>query len=155
MQHTYCQHSISQNFAVFQQVTTLTFWTTCQSQMVQDYNRFHIALFPLSFCRHFVWNKYWPMAIYEDGMYLQIVCWHSLVSIRSSIKSEYPVQWKERSLTNECPNHNIVYNVKSSWIKISRTRSFGLQWRTDGTNESNLVCQAKKESRQISSTMRT
>ena len=44
-----------------------------------------------------------------------------------SIKSEYPVQWIELSLTYECPNHSIVRHVISSWIEFSLTVIFG--WR--------------------------
>ena len=46
-----------------------------------------------------------------------------------SIKSECLDQRIDCSLTYECPNHFIVRNVKSSWIKFSPTQSFGCQWQ--------------------------
>ena len=46
-----------------------------------------------------------------------------------SIKSKYPVQWIEHSLTNECPNHSIVCHIIFSWIKFSLTQLFGLRWQ--------------------------
>ena len=42
--------------------------------------------------------------------------------------NEYPVQWIDHSLTYECPNHDSVRHVISSWIEFSLTRSFGLWW---------------------------
>ena len=51
--------------------------------------------------------------------------WHLLMTI---VKSECPVQWIEWSLTNECPNHNIVYRTILIWITFSLTQSLGLWW---------------------------
>ena len=50
--HTYCQYSISLSFMVIQQDIVLTFWTTCQFQMVKDKMWFHVVLFILSFHWH-------------------------------------------------------------------------------------------------------
>ena len=85
------------------------------------------------------------MIIFEDldDTYSQIMHWHSLVTIP---QIEYSVQLIKCSLTNECPNHNIVRHVISSWIELefSLTVTWIAMTRTDGTNEPNLVGQAEK-----------
>ena len=60
--------------------------------------------------------------------------WHALTKCvlaltgNYSVKSEYAVQWIKCLLTNECPNHNIVPHVISSWIEFNITQSFRLRW---------------------------
>ena len=55
------------------------------------------------------------------------LCWHSLIS--KKFHSQYPVQWIEHSLTNECPNHVSVRHVNINWMKFSLLHSFELQWQ--------------------------
>ena len=88
-------------------------------------NCFHMALFLLSFrwCSYETNINQWQYA--KMNVLTNTVL---VLTGNYSIKSEYPVQWIEYSLTNECPNHNIVHHAIKSWIELSLTQSFGLKW---------------------------
>ena len=90
----------------------------------------------------------------DDDFQRQHVLTHSLLALTDdySIKSEYPVEWIELSLTYECPNHNIVRHVISSWFRFNLT-VIKIAMKTDSTNVFNLVAQSGKGQCQISSTI--
>ena len=50
--------------------------------------------------------------MFTDDKYLQILCWHLLVTIPQWIS----VHWIEHSLTYECPNHDSVNHINNPWI---------------------------------------
>ena len=64
--------------------------------------------------------------------------------------SEYPVQWIKHSLTKECPNHDSVHHVRSTWIKFSLTVIWIAMTRTDGAQVPDHISQTEKNLCQIS-----
>ena len=61
-----------------------------------------------------------------------------------SVKNEYSVQWIRRSLTNECPNHDIVHHAICSWIEFSLTVIWIAMTSTDSTDDPNQEGHAEK-----------
>ena len=83
--------------------------------------------------------------------------WHVLTNCvlaltgNYSIENEYAVQWIEWSLTNECPNHNIVDHIICPWIGFSLTQFIWIgMTRTDSINNPDPVSQAETGQCQIS-----
>ena len=59
-------------------------------------------------------------------------------------RSEYIFRRIELSLTYECPNHDSVRHVNSSWIEFSLSIIWNSKMTTDGIIPSNPVSQAEK-----------
>ena len=82
------------------------------------------------------------MMIFKDGMYLQNMHWHSLVTIPKRMNTQF----------NELSIHSHMNARTISWYSISQSPGSNLAlrviWiamtRTDGTNEFNYVGQAEK-----------
>ncbi len=66
-------------------------------------------------------------------MYKKVVAHthNSVLALTSnySVKGEYPAEWIKHSLTNECPNHDIVRHANIFCIKFSPTQSFASEWQ--------------------------
>ena len=150
MPHTYCQHSISLVFAVIQKDNVLTFWTTCQSQMVQV--KIVISLTALYLLSDTFWNK---ILINDDFQRWHIVVhtyklcvdthWYLFHKecIPSSVNWAFTHIWMPKPY--QCTKYHSLLNQIQPFtvIQIAMTR-------TDGTNDPNGV-HAKKGHSQISS----
>ena len=147
--HTYCQHSISQILISFNKILPSHSGTTSQSQTVQGkiiigftYPFFLSASTDISSEVNINRRQFPKIALH--------VLTNCVLVLTGNypVKSEYPVQWTECPLTNECLNHNICIRYHFLLNRIQPyTIIFWIEMiRTNGTDDPNVVGQAEKRS---------
>ena len=150
MSHTYCQHSISLiSWSFIKILHSHSEPHVNLRENKWNHNRFYIALFLLSFHWHSSETNinWWWFSKITHTYNLCILA----LTCNYSIKSEYSVQWIKHSLTNECPNHDIVHHAICSWIEFSLTVIWIAMTSTDSTDDLNQEGHAEKGHSNISS----